>query len=399
MTENQPTQNLGSALAFATERVATPVEAMHRVIAGSWLGPLGAMGAPVRKINDTLTTMAYGSVRLGADVVGLGLDELLTVDRGAVDSVQAFVNGLWGDELGRHEDRLEITMAIPDAGGAPVAIGSDLTATFPTATGHLVVLVHGLVETERCWSGDETAPGLAEALDRDAGLTPVSIRYNSGLRVSDNGALLSSLLEETRANWPVPVRSIALVGHSMGGLVIRSACEAARIAGHRWIADVDTIVTVAAPHRGSPLEKLANAAAWGLGFASVTRPLARFVNGRSVGIKDLRFGATVESDWMGIDPDALLRNTVDAQPLPAGIDHHFVAGAVTSDPTHPVGMAVGDLVVRSASGTGGRHLKPENAVVVGGKHHFDLLGDPEVISDLMGWLAPATPDSRSQGRG
>jgi pimeloyl-ACP methyl ester carboxylesterase len=399
VTKIRPTQNLGSALAFATDRVAAPVEAMHRVIAGRWLGPLGVMGAPIREINDTMTTVAYGSVRLGAEAVGHGLDELLTVDRGAVDSVQAFVNGLWGDELGRHEDRLKITMAIRDAGGAPVAIGPDLAASFPTATGRLIVLVHGLVETERCWSGGETAPGLAEALEHDTGLTPVSIRYNSGLRVSDNGALLSSLLEETRANWPVPVRSIALVGHSMGGLVVRSACESARIAGHKWIADVDTIVTVAAPHRGSPLEKLANVAAWGLGVASVTRPLARFVNGRSVGIKDLRFGAIVENDWMGIDPDALLRNTVDEQPLPAGIDHHFVAGAVTSDPTHPVGMAVGDLVVRSASGTGGRRLKPENAVVVGGKHHFDLLGDPEVISDVMGWLAPATPDSRNRDRG
>ena len=357
------------------------------------------MGAPIREINDTMTTVAYGSVRLGAEAVGHGLDELLAVDREAVDSVQAFVNGLWGDELGRHEGRLKIPMASRHAGGAPVAIGPDLAASFPTATGRLIVLVHGLVETERCWSGGETAPGLAEALEHDTGLTPVSIRYNSGLRVSDNGALLSSLLEETRANWPVALQSIALVGHSMGGLVVRSACESARIAGHKWIADVDTIVTVAAPHRGSPLEKLANMAAWGLGVASVTRPLARFVNGRSVGIKDLRFGAIVENDWMGIDPDALLRNTVDEQPLPAGIDHHFVAGAVTSDPTHPVGMAVGDLVVRSASGTGGRRLKPENALVVGGKHHFDLLGDPEVISDVMGWLAPATPDSRNRDRG
>ena len=399
MTDIQPIQNLGSALAFVTERVATPVEAMHRVIAGSWLGPLGAIGEPVRTVNDVLTSVAYGSVRLGADAVGLGLDELVTVDRGAADSVQAFVNGLWGDELGRHEDRLEITMAIRDDEGMLVVIGPDLVASFPTATGRLVVLVHGLVETERCWSGTETAPGLAEALENDAGLTRVSIRYNSGLRVSDNGALLSSLLEETRASWPVPVESIGLVGHSMGGLVVRSACEAAHAAGHRWIDDVDTIVTVAAPHRGSPLEKLANVAAWGLGVASVTRPLASFVNGRSVGIKDLRFGAIVEDDWRGVDPDALLRNTVGDHSLSPDIEHHFVAGVVTSDSTHPLGVAVGDLVVRSTSGIGGAHLAPDNAVVMGGKNHFGLLGDPEMIAGVMEGLKSPTPDSRNRGRG
>ena len=388
MTEIQPTQNLGSALAFATQRVAAPVEAMHRVIAGNWIGPLGPIGAPVRKVNDTLTSVAYGTVRFGVEAVGFGVDELIRVDPGTVDSIQAFVNGLWGDDLGRHEERLEITMGIRDSGGGPVAIGPDLASSFPTATGRLVVLVHGLVETEDCWSGTEIAPGLVEALETDSGLTPVSIRYNSGLRVSDNGALLSSLLEEARANWPVPVQSIALVGHSMGGLVVRSACETARVAGHRWIDDVDTIVTVAAPHRGSPLEKLANVAAWGLGFASATRPLASFVNGRSVGIKDLRFGAIVEDDWRGVDPDALLRNTVGDHSLSPGIDHHFVAGVVTSDPTHPVGVAVGDLVVRSASGTGRGHLEPDNVVVVGGKNHFGLLGDPEVIAGVMERLTP-----------
>ena len=252
-----------------------------------------------------------------------------------------------------------------------------------------MVLVHGLVETEQCWNGSETEPGLAEALDDHTDLTPIRVRYNSGLRVSDNGSRLSALLEEIQSEWPVPVTSIAMVGHSMGGLVIRSACEAARSAGHRWIDSVEDIVTVGAPHQGSPLEKIANVAAWGLGVAPETRPLADFVNGRSVGIKDLRFGAIVDDDWTGTDPDALLRDTVGDHTLSPDIDHHFVAGVVTSDPTHPVGVAVGDLVVRSGSGTGGKHLEPMNAVVVSGKNHFGLLHDREVIDGIMGWLVPA----------
>ncbi|MEA3511225.1 MAG: hypothetical protein U9R51_07300, partial [Actinomycetota bacterium] len=347
---------------------------------------------------DTLMTAGYESVRLGAAAVGYGVDQMITVDPETAGSVQAFVNGLWGDDLGRYEEGLEIPMTIRDRGGTPVTVGPNLATTFPAATGRLVVLVHGLVETERCWSGTETEPGLAQALENDRWLTPVSIRYNSGLRVSENGAMLSSLLDEIRSDWPVPVQSIALVGHSMGGLVVRSACQAARSAGHGWIDDVDDVVTVGTPHQGSPLEKLANASAWGLDVASVTRPLADFVNGRSVGIKDLRFGAIVEDDWIGLDPDALLRNMVGDHTLPSGIDHHFVAAVVTSNPTHPLGVAVGDLVVRPGSGIGGRDLEPNNVVLVGGKHHFGLLRESVVIDSVMDWLAP-TPVLRSTARG
>ncbi|MFV9672104.1 MAG: lipase family alpha/beta hydrolase [Acidimicrobiia bacterium] len=398
MIEARPAQNVGSAVAFAVDRVVAPVEAMHRVIAGNWFDPFGPAGAPIRKAHAVMARLAYGSVRLGADVAGFGFDQLSTVEPGTADSIQAFVNGLWGDDLGRYEDRLEITMTVRDRGGTPVTVGPDLAVAFPAATGRLVVLVHGLVETERCWSGSETEPGLAQALENVVGLTSISIRYNSGLRVSDNGALLSSLLEEISSDWPVPVESIAFVGHSMGGLVIRSACEAAHAAGHGWIGDVDDIVTVGTPHQGSPLEKFANAAAWGLGVTPVTVPLAEFVNRRSVGIKDLRFGAIVEDDWIGVDPDALLRDTVGGHTLPPGIDHHFVAAVVTSDPTHPLGVAVGDLVVRPGSGTGGHNLEPRNVVLVGGKHHFGLLHERMVIDSVLDWLAP-TPALRSTVQG
>jgi hypothetical protein len=173
----------------------------------------------------------------------------------------------------------------------------------------------------------------------------------------------------------------------MGGLVVRSACEAARSAGHRWINEVNDVVTLGSPHRGAPLEKFVNVVAWGLGMAPETRPLADFLNARSVGIKDLRFGAIVEEDWRGTDPDALLRDTVGDHPLAPGVSHHFVAGVITADPIHPVGVLMGDLMVRSASGTGRQQLDPTNVVVLGGMNHFDLLHDPAVIDHVMGWLA------------
>ena len=388
MTETQQAQNLGSVLALATERIVAPVEGMHHAIAGRWFRPTDTISEPVRLAHDVIANVAYGSIRLGAKAAGVGLNRGVAIESSKADSVQAFVNGLWGDALDTRGDSMEIPMAIRDRWGESVSVGPELAAAFPDATGRLVILVHGLVETEQCWRGTEDERGLAEVLEIDTALTPVPLRYNTGLWISDNGSRLASLLEGVSAEWPVPVQSIALVGHSMGGLVVRSACEAARVSGHRWIDDVESVVTVAAPHRGAPLEKVANAVAWGLRIAPETQPLADFINGRSVGIKDLRFGAIVENDWRGADPNALLHDTVGDHPLPPGIDHHFVAGVVTSDPSHPVGAAVGDLVVRAASGTGGRHLEPKNVVVVGGKNHFDLLRDPVVIGSMLSWLAP-----------
>jgi hypothetical protein len=376
---------------------------MHRAIARRWFAALGAAGEPTRRVHDTVSGLVYGAIRLAGAAVGVAVDARLPVERRGADSVQAIVNGLWGDALGRHEERLGITMGVRDAAGTPVSPDRDLAAAFPTASAHLVVLVHGLVKTERCWRGAEGHGGIYAALEDHPGLTPVAVRYNSGLRVSQNGEKLASLLEEVVSAWPVPVRSIALVGHSMGGLVVRSACALARAAGHRWIDGVHSVVAIATPHRGAPLEKAVNLAAWCLGVAPETRPLGDFLNGRSVGIKDLRFGAIAEEDWSQHDPDALLANTVADHPLLPGIDHHFITSVVTSRPSHPIGMALGDLLVRAVSGSGGRRADTADVVLLGGLNHFEVLHQSEVIDRVMGWVEPPplrpVPADISRGRG
>jgi hypothetical protein len=362
---------------------------MHRVISSRWFDAVGSAAMPARRAHNAVSNVVYGSVRVGGAIAGHLLGSRMSDTSATSESVQSMVNGLWGDALGPYGDHLEIPMAVRDHSGASVVIPTDLGTVFPGATGHLVILVHGLVETERCWEGSEGEPGLVEALGEHSLLTPVSIRYNSGLRISDNGPQLASLLEELCADWPIPIETISLVGHSMGGLVIRSACEAAEATNQRWIEDVGDVVTLGTPHAGSPLEKAANVAAWALAFAPDTRPLADFLNGRSGGIKDLRFGAIMEDDWSGTDPDALLRNTVGDHPLPSGIRHHFVAGVATADSAHPLGATVGDLVVRTNSATGRRNLSPTNVAVLGGLRHLDLPRDPVVAGRVMAWLTDA----------
>jgi len=378
----------GSAIALATERAAAPVEGMHRAIARRWFAVAGSPSRPVQRIHDAVANAAYASVRMGGVAIGLAVDARVDDRSPAAEAAQSVVNGLWGDALGERSHPLSIPMSVRDRDGATIRIDAGLSRAFPEATGRLVVLVHGLMETERSWSGTAADPGLLQALYERPSLTPVSLRYNSGLRISDNGRLLADLLEDLRAEWPVPVENISLVGHSMGGLVIRSACVAAAAEGHAWLDGVADVVTLGTPHRGAPLEKFVNAASWALDAVSETRPLAEFLNSRSGGVKDLRFGSVAERDWRGLDPDSLLRNTVGDHALPTGIRHHFVAGTTTTDPNHAIGSMIGDLVVRPSSGTGRRNLKPTSVTMVGGARHFDLPRDPEVIVRVMCWLTP-----------
>jgi len=396
-------RGLGDLLTLAVERVTAPVEGMHRAIADRSLRWTGSAGAPARRLFDATLANLYNAIRatgsglgatvgLGAMVTGGGGEPGIFSQSPQGSRVQAAINAAWGDELERRGNELRIEMGLRNSEGSPIHLSSsDLAVNFPSVTPRVVVLVHGLGQTEGCWQGkgSDGPVGLWDRLAADQSVTPVLVRYNSGRHVSENGAQLARLLEQLWRSWPTPIEGMALIGHSMGGLVIRSACHVGRAAQCGWVDTVDRIVTLASPHLGAPLEKAANVVSWGLRVTPESRPLADFLDARSVGIKDLRFGAIVEDDWQGAEPDALLHNTVSNVPPLEGADHHFVAAVITSDPTHPVGALLGDLMVRAASGTGRgrrRHIEATDVRLLGGRRHFDLLHDREVLDQVLAWL-------------
>lgn len=399
-------RGLGDLITLATERLTAPVEGMHHAIADRWFGLAGQSAVPVRKAYRAFTAGIYESVRMTGSVLGsaVGLGAALAGGRNRVrplwhsslgSGIQATVNAVWGDELERRRSTLQIELGLRDIKGEPVDLDPvGLANAHPGPTGRLVVLLHGLGETERCWQAQTddsgTAVGLGDILTTDS-LTPLLVRYNTGKHVSDNGVALAGLLEEIMQAWPVAVEEVALVGNSMGGLVARSSLDAGLAAGHRWASVVRHVVTIGTPHLGAPLEKGANLISRGLSLAPESRPLGEFLDNRSAGIKDLRFGAIREDVWRGDVPDALLSDIVgDIQP-PEGVEQHFIAGVITTDPTHPVGVLVGDLIVRVGSGIGqGRRHRVEatDVRVLGGRRHFDLPHDPVVHEQVLAWLAP-----------
>ncbi len=315
----------------------------------------------------------------------------------------AAVNGLIGDELERTGSDLHLPASVRMAGEVVATDRESLRAAFPGATPRLAVFLPGLMETEFSWQRGAAHPGdcYGARLAADLGWTPVYLRYNTGRHVSENGRSVALLLADAVAAWPVDVREIALVGHSMGGLVARSAAHQAAGSGQPWSQRVRYLISLGTPHLGAPLEQGAHLAAAALCALPETRAFAAFLRRRSAGIRDLRHGSLVDEDWRGRDPDALRAAACREVPLLAGAIHCFVSATMTRSPRHPIGRLLGDsmVLVPSATGQGRVRRIPfagENGYHIGGAHHFTLLNHPEVYRRLRGWLSG--PEAGRAGR-
>lgn len=285
------------------------------------------------------------------------------------------VNGLIGDRLVDDAPDLAITMSVRVEGRDVPCDRASLAAAYPNATDQVVVFLHGLGESDDSWrrDADERGGSYADRLARDGAWSPVVLRANTGLPISANGVALASLLDDLVAAWPVRVRRIALVGHSMGGLIVRAACAVRTEARKPWAKLVTDVVTLGTPHLGAPLERTVHAGARALGVLPESAPFARILEYRSVGILDLRGGLAP-----------------DLQHLPHA-RYRLVAATLARSPRHPVSAVFGDMLVRFPSATGrprrGRPLFPEADVLHVHGDHFDLLNHPEVDAALRDWLA------------
>jgi len=329
------------------------IRQVHRAIADRAFAP-----GPAKALHDGISGAVYASVRGGAALAGLAAAAVVP-ERPAATAPLAVLNGLRGDVL---EPPLAIPMTLR-ADGEPLP--------------RLAVFVHGLFETEHAWRYGG-GPTYGERLE---GFTPVWVRYNTGRHISDNGRSLAEALEELVDAWPVEVEQIALIGHSMGGLVARSACHA----GGDWTRHVTHVVSLGSPHTGAPLESAVHYAAAALGAMPESRPFAGFLRRRSAGIRDMRSGSLVDADWEGRDPDALRAAACDEVPLHDGAVHCFVAATVTRDARHPVARVIGDWLVLEASAS----HRTQEALHVGGAHHLALLNHPVVYEWLERALRPA----------
>jgi pimeloyl-ACP methyl ester carboxylesterase len=381
-----------------TESIGT----MERDIAGRAFGHV-PLGTPIQFVHDTVAKGVVGALGGAASAAGRGAQTLVErrprPERPLSATLPggmglAFLNGLVGDRLEREGSPLQQPMAVR-VGGVPVPPRRRaLAEAFPQATPRLVVFVHGLMGEEHGWllGRRQGREDYGTRLARDLGCTPVYIRYNTGRHISENGRSLADLLAALVDAWPVEVDEIALVGHSMGGLVSRSACYRAALEDARWVRNVRHVISLGSPHLGAPLEQAAHVASHALGKLPETRMMSTFLRRRSSGIRDLRQGSLVDEDWRDRDPEALRAAACQEVPLLEGATHCFVSATVTRSPRHPLGRVVGDTLVLVPSATGRSRTRvlgfeDEYGLHVGATNHIALLNHPAVYEKLQTWLA------------
>lgn len=259
----------------------------------------------------------------------------------------------------------------------------------------IALLVHGLLVDEQNWTlGSSPFP---DQIRKYLGWAPVMVRYNSGQHIWKNGALLADRIVELYDTFGPRLGRIRIIGHSMGGLVSRSAVEHLRRRNHSALNHIDRLFLLATPNHGADLERLGHAfeyllstaeeapktaagmfrrvirrggAKVGLKFEVVTaaaemvsvitgmpfRSILSVVAARSDGMRDVRFGYMTreESESAAHDHDRFMLNHRRPLPPPAHVRVYTVAGSLWPDVgAQPSRLRTDGLVsVASAAGVG-----------------------------------------------
>jgi len=374
------------------------VEDVHRAVLNNVLP-----GTSVHHLITFATALTYDAVRTLTRLVGGCLDAMVAplhavdTDRTSAperEAMLAAVNGIVGDHLAATKNPLAIRMNLRRDGRVLRLERTALRTQIPQAGPKVLVMVHGLCMNDLQWTCGGHNHG--EALAKELGWTTVYLHFNSGLHVSTNGRSFASLLETLVDEWPVPVRELAIIGHSYGGLLARSAQHYGTSAGYCWTKKLRRLVFLGTPHHGSGWERHGNSANVLLGLTPYSSPFARIATIRSAGITDLRYGNVLDEDWEGHDRFGHPGDRRRPLPLPTRV-RCFAIAANKGGFAAGAGTHLGDGLVNVDSALG-RH---ENAAltlsfsdaarwIAHGVGHWGLLSDSSVYDRIRTWFVGST---------
>ena len=383
---NANANDLRGANRLLVDAVAGTTDLVEAVHASILQLPRRIAGLPSRNSTGGIAGLVYSTVRGIARVAGTGMDlalqRLPATDADAApnprrEALIAVLNGVVGDRLAETGNPLAITARLRQRGRALALQPAALAKAFPDARPRILVMVHGLCMNDLQWRQGGHHHGVM--LARELGYDLVHLHYNTGLSIAANGRQRSALLQSLTDVWPVAIERIAIVGHSMGGLVARAAITAAQADASPWLGRLDTLTTLGTPHLGAPLERAGHLLEGLLGISAHSAPFRALGRMRSAGIQELRHGSAHATH----------------PPLPAHVRVHLVAGSLQPPPRQPSKRHPrGDGLVPVASAFG-EHPDPRRRLPVAGTHkllvhatgHLALLGSNEVHARLQHWLA------------
>jgi len=367
----------GVRLAFDGVRAALrEVEATHQRLA--------QLQPPVRGLrpgrpDHGWPAVLYRTLHGTSDLVGGSLDLALASvqawlqdpqrDRGPVgprparDAAVAALNALLGDHLHRTDN--------------PLAVKPDLRVE-GLRLSRVLLLVHDLGMSDLQWDqdGHDTGAALAAAL----GCTPVYARYNTGRPVWASARELAGMLEQRLAAWPVPVDGLSVVGHGLGGLVLRSALHQAVRSGMAWPSRLRQVVFLGTPHAGAQAGRALDLLTSGGLGPQAPLALARLSTRRSPGVTDFLQGRWLEEELVATPASPM------PQPWPPGATAYAIAGAVgdgLSDGLVPVASALGRDLVSGHD----LQLPESNRCIATGVDHLGLLRSLDVLQSMRQWMA------------
>jgi pimeloyl-ACP methyl ester carboxylesterase len=371
------------------QATTTRVQEMHNAISGKTFDALQkvpGLSIPARLVqgaHDAITTGVYAAVRHGTGaLMSLAGDaERFFIDpahqpAGRELAFLSALNAAAGDALAQAGSPLAVQMGF-HAQSQPLVLTHTALAGLNE---RVCVFIHGLACDEQSWAlypeawrgsaWDREGASYGKLLAEELGMSAIYLRYNTGLAIDDNARQFASQLALLSDLTP-QVREIVLIGHSMGGLVARRACEQPDQADAAWRKRVHTVICLGSPHQGAPLEKLGHFVAAALNLSNVTQPLGTMADARSQGIKDLRHG---------------LRGK---KRRPEGLALRLVAGSLAdeADAMGPmVGSVLGDGLVTTTSASDESLTGDVQRVALAGLGHMALLNHPRVYALVRGWL-------------
>ena len=386
-----------SRLAFdAIAGLIAMVESMHGNIAGHFSPFAPRADGKTRGI----TRLVYRSIRGVTYLTGNGVDAALALLEPILtdehptpgrEAARAALNGVLGDHLAETANPLAIPMRLRRE-GQPLRLDRDsLAEALAPSSGRLAVLVHGLCLNDRHWNRNGHDHGAA--LARDLGYMTFYLHYNTGLHISVNGRAFADLLQALVAECPALIEELVIIGHSMGGLVSRSACHYGAAGGHDWPRHLRKLIFLGTPHHGAPMERGGQWLHLALDKSRYTAAFTHLGRICSAGITDLRYGNLLDGDWQDRDRFKHVGDTRQAIPLPEGVQCFAIAASTGSQASGLRDRLPGDglVPVRSALG---QHEEPHRALSIPESlqwigrtmNYFDLLSRQDVYEQMALWV-------------
>ncbi len=395
-------RGIAQLVAEATGGVTDIVEGVHQSVAST----VGFSDSPVPGRTRGVTGLVYRSIRGITTFVGIVVDSVLawfqpssesTATMGIASSgreaVLAALNGVMGDRLAASNNPLAASMTLRCRGNALER--GETPDLREATTGKVLLMIHGLCMNDLQWNAQHDGQPVnhANILGSELGYTPVYLRYNSGLHISENARQLSVQLERLLDNWPVVVEELTVVAHSMGGLLIRSAFHYASHDALRWPGQLKNIVFLGAPHHGAPLERAGNLLDVILGKTRFSAPFASLGQLRSAGITDLRYGNLLEEDWRNTGRFVRQPDGRQPIPLPNRVSCYTIAATRAHKRSELADRLTGDGLVPLNSALGD-HADPKRILLFAEEaqmiayqtNHMALLSSPDVTWQMVKWL-------------